>query len=143
VIIDFEGEPARSVGERRLKRSPLRDVAGMLRSFDYAAHVGLRQEVELGLVPDLGAATSRLGDWARLWSAWAGRRFLDGYLDAAHGTQVSPADPNDLRLLLDVFLLEKVCYEVRYELDHRPDWVGLPLRALHDLIATSPASDHA
>ena len=138
VIIDFEGEPLRSVGERRLKRSPLRDVAGMLRSFDYAANVGLRQGVDLGLVADLPSAVKQLGGWARLWTAWVCRRFLDGYLGAAEGQPFVPTDVDDLRLLLDVFLLEKASYEVRYELDNRPDWVAIPLAALADLVAKFP-----
>jgi maltose alpha-D-glucosyltransferase/alpha-amylase len=138
VVIDFEGEPARSVGQRRLKRSPLRDVAGMLRSFDYAANVGVRQEVELGLVADLQSAAKQLGGWARLWTAWVGRRFLDGYLGAAGGQPFVPADPDDLRLLLDLFLLEKASYEVRYELDNRPEWVNIPLTALAELVARFP-----
>jgi maltose alpha-D-glucosyltransferase / alpha-amylase len=141
VIIDFEGEPDRSVGQRRLKRSPIRDVAGMLRSFDYAAHVGLRQEVELGLVADLAAATERLGEWSRLWTAWVSRRFLDGYFATAADQPFIPADEADRRLLLDLFLLEKACYEVRYELDHRPDWVGIPLHAVARLASTFPPSE--
>jgi maltose alpha-D-glucosyltransferase/alpha-amylase len=138
VVIDFEGEPARSVGQRRLKRSPMRDVAGMLRSFDYAANVGLRQGVELGLVADLSSADSRLGEWGRLWTAWVSRRFLDGYLGAAAGHPLIPTEPADLRLLLDLFLMEKACYEVRYELDNRPDWVGIPLHALADVVSSFP-----
>jgi maltose alpha-D-glucosyltransferase/alpha-amylase len=139
VVIDFEGEPARSVGQRRLKRSPLRDVAGMLRSFDYAAHVGLRQGVEVGLVADLATANNRLGEWARLWTAWVCRRFLDGYLGAIAGHPLIPSEPADLRLLLDLFLMEKACYEVRWELDIRPDWMGIPLHALVDLVSTFPS----
>jgi maltose alpha-D-glucosyltransferase/alpha-amylase len=141
VIIDFEGEPDRSVGQRRLKRSPMRDLAGMLRSVDYAAEVGLRQEVDLGLVADLATATQRLGEWGRLWTAWVSRRFLDGYADTAVGQPFLPDDPADRRLLVELFLLEKACYEVRYELDHRPDWVAIPLHALADLVSTFPAPE--
>jgi maltose alpha-D-glucosyltransferase / alpha-amylase len=143
VVIDFEGEPDRSVGQRRLKRPPVRDVAGMLRSFDYAAQVGLRQLVELGLVPDFATAAERLGDWGRLWTAWVGRRFLDGYLATAAGEPFIPDEEDDRRLLLDLFLLEKACYEVRYELDHRPDWVAIPLHSLADLVASFPDPESA
>jgi maltose alpha-D-glucosyltransferase / alpha-amylase len=141
VIIDFEGEPDRSVGQRRLKRSPMRDVAGMVRSFDYAAQFGLRQEVELGLVPDFATATERLGPWGRLWTAWVSRRFLDGYVATAGDRPFVPDNKADRRLLLDLFLLEKVCYEVRYELDHRPDWVAIPLRSLADLVSHFPDAE--
>ncbi len=137
-VIDFEGEPARSVGQRRIKRSPLRDVAGMLRSFHYAANVALRQQVDRGLLPDLPTATSRLGQWTRLWTTYVGGCYLAGYLDAADGQVFLPSESADMRLLLDLFLLEKACYEVRYELDHRPDWVGIPLQALADLVTSFP-----
>ena len=143
VIIDFEGEPARSIGQRRLKRPPLRDVAGMLRSFDYAAHVGLRREVERGLLADVPSALDRLGAWAGLWTAWVRRQFLHGYLGAADGQPFVPGESTDLRLLLDTFLLEKTSYEVRYELDNRPDWVGIPLGALAELVAGLPTEAHS
>ncbi len=138
VVIDFEGEPARSVGQRRIKRSPLRDVAGMLRSFDYAVHVGLRRQVDMGLVPDVAAANERLGDWARMWRSRVGNRYVAGYLSASERHAFVPKSRDDLRLLLELFLLEKACYEVRYELDHRPDWVGIPVRALAELAPVSP-----
>ncbi len=143
VIIDFEGEPDRSLGQRRLKRSPIRDVAGMLRSFGYAAEIGLRQEVVLGLCSDLANATERLGDWGRLWTAWVSRRFLDGYLATAAGEPFVPDDVEDRRLLLDLFLLEKAFYEVRFELDYRPDWVGIPLLSLADLVSNFPDPESA
>ncbi|MBI1378260.1 MAG: maltose alpha-D-glucosyltransferase [Frankiales bacterium] len=140
VIIDFEGEPSRSVGERRIKRSPLRDVAGMLRSFDYAANVGMRDQVERLGFASPAAAEARLGPWARAWSAWMSASFLSSYLDAVAGQPFVPEDTAELRLLLDAFMLEKTCYEVRYELGNRPDWVGIPLRALHELVEAFPAT---
>lgn len=136
VIIDFEGEPSRSVGQRRLKQSPLRDVAGMLRSFEYATHVGMNELVARGHVENVETARIRLGPWATLWRDWVTGRYMTGYLTAAVDHTFVPGDPSDLRLLLDAFLLEKACYEVRYELDHRPDWVGIPLEALRELAET-------
>ena len=110
----------------------------MLRSFDYATNVALRQQVDRGLLPDLPTATSRLGQWTRLWTTYVGGCYLAGYLDAADGQVFLPSESADMRLLLDLFLLEKACYEVRYELDHRPDWVGIPLQALADLVTSFP-----
>ncbi len=123
VIIDFEGEPARPLAERRGKQSPLRDVAGMLRSFDYAAHAAVaRLTIER---PGDRAAIEPL---AREWARAAGGRFLAAWREAA------PATPwEGAAALLELFTLEKVLYEVRYELDHRPDWVAVPLRGLLDL----------
>jgi predicted trehalose synthase len=104
-VIDFEGEPARSLAERRAPGSPLRDVAGMLRSFDYAARTAL------------------LGEAGDAWVAEARRRFLSGYANAAPGGAPDPE-------LLAAFELEKALYEVRYEAGNRPDWLWLPLAAL-------------
>jgi trehalose synthase-fused probable maltokinase len=107
VIIDFEGEPSRTLAERRAKRSSLRDVAGMLRSFHYAAH----------------AAAKTGGDAAEAWAAASQSAFLDAWKDAA------PSLTNGLPLL-PLFSTEKALYELAYELNNRPDWVGIPLRAL-------------
>lgn len=132
-IIDFEGEPARTLDERRAKRSPMVDVAGMLRSFHYAAVSALRK------------AESRGGNyrgWATLWQRVVSASFLRGWLEAVAGTIVVPADPKVTLGLVDLFLLEKVAYEVVYEMNNRPDWVEIPLQGLLDLvveIAPAPA----
>ena len=131
-FIDFEGEPARTLGERRLKRSPLIDVAGMLRSFHYAAYATLRAEQQVGLVRPEDAAN--LDRWARFWTLWASTFFLKGYLESAGGTKILPPDHADLQVLLDAFLLEKAVYEVGYELNNRPDWLSIPLRGVLQLI---------
>ena len=131
LIIDFEGEPAAPVSERRIKRSPLRDVAGMLRSFHYAAHVGVRSQRGRGLDLDV-EHHEVLDDWADSWGAWSGAAFLRGYLAEAP-TEVLPSDDDDLARLLDAFVLEKALYELGYELDNRPDWLGIPLGAILDL----------
>jgi maltose alpha-D-glucosyltransferase/alpha-amylase len=124
-IIDFEGEPARPIAERRMLQSPLRDVAGMLRSFGYAAQAGLR--VFLRTHPE---AAPHAGRWAHAWEAWIGEIFLKGYLDRLDGTGLLPADPAAVRRLLEAYVADKTVYELGYELGHRPDWVDIPATAL-------------
>lgn len=118
LIIDFEGEPARSLEERRRKHSPLRDVAGMLRSFHYAACVGL------------GPGHAEL---ARHWCDWMCVAFLREYREFG-GCIGLPRNDRDFRLLLDVYLMEKALYELRYELNNRPDWVQVPLAGILNLM---------
>jgi maltokinase len=118
VILDFEGEPARTLVERRRKRSPLRDVAGMLRSFAYAATAAeLTRDAD---IPD---------DWERR----ARERFLESYLETVDATLLPPGEAAVDRLLA-VFELEKAVYELRYELDNRPDWVGIPVAGIERLM---------
>jgi maltokinase len=118
VILDFEGEPARSLAERRRKRSPLRDVAGMLRSFAYAANaVSLLRGVD----PPDG------------WEDRARSEFLSGYFDTVDPTLL-PAGQVAIDRLLAVFELEKAVYELRYELDNRPDWVSIPVNGIRRLL---------
>ena len=129
VIIDFEGEPSRSLTDRKLKRSPLRDVAGMIRSFHYAAQTALA-----------GSGTLRAGDlpalnvWAELWTKVISREFLDAYLETARGASFIPEDPEDLKVMLEAYLFDKGVYEVGYELNSRPSWVGVPIRGLLQLL---------
>jgi maltose alpha-D-glucosyltransferase/alpha-amylase len=132
VIIDFEGEPARPLGERRLKRSPLRDVAGMLRSFHYAVHGSV-------LRSELGATIRRedepaLEPWIRAWYGWVSSAYLAGYREATANAPFLPADEADWAVLLDAFLFHKAFYEVSYELSNRPDWVSIPLRGILELL---------
>jgi maltose alpha-D-glucosyltransferase / alpha-amylase len=128
-IIDFEGEPARPLAERRRKHSPLRDVAGMLRSFDYAIRSALM---------DLGAGRAdqleRLEPWVRLWEERTRRAFLDGYQEGVGDAASYPEDVEHARALIELFTLEKALYEIRYELDNRPDWVGIPIKSVLDLL---------
>ncbi|MBS1122298.1 MAG: alpha-amylase, partial [Deltaproteobacteria bacterium] len=128
VIIDFEGEPGRPLSQRRFKRNPLRDVAGMLRSLQYASVAALRDGRHRP--EDVG----RLEVWARAWSEWAAASFLGGYLDRARTTRLVPASDGDLTLLLEFFMLEKCIYEIGYELNNRPDWLEIPLRGLLGLL---------
>jgi maltose alpha-D-glucosyltransferase/alpha-amylase len=127
VIIDFEGEPALPLGERRIKRSPLRDVAGMIRSFHYAVHTALGRAIE-----EMGgpAESSLLSLWADFWYLWLAAAFLRSYLNSARGASFLPSAREDLSTLLDVFLLEKAVYELRYEANNRPDWIHIPARGI-------------
>ncbi len=131
VIIDFEGEPTRPLSQRRFKRCPLRDVAGMLRSFQYAAEAALRS----GRLRHEDVVT--LGPWAALWVDWVSSAFLDGYLEKMKGTSLFPADLQSTKTLIEFYLLEKVIYEIGYELDHRPDWLEIPLRACLSLVGVA------
>jgi maltose alpha-D-glucosyltransferase / alpha-amylase len=133
VIIDFEGEPARPMEDRRKKQSPLQDVAGMLRSFHYAAHAGLRSLKSE--CPDRPAADGNLlVAWAECWSSCVGRQFLRQYLETSNGACYLPDDPRELHDLLRLHLLEKAIYELAYELNNRPDWVEIPLIGITKLL---------
>jgi maltose alpha-D-glucosyltransferase/alpha-amylase len=128
VILDFEGEPARPLAYRRAKQCPLKDVAGMLRSFSYAAYSSLINYTARH--PD---DVARLEPWARLWECSAGAAFLRAYRGTAQGAGFLPAESPDFRKLLDVFLLDKALYEVLYELNARPAWVRIPLMGITSL----------
>jgi maltose alpha-D-glucosyltransferase/alpha-amylase len=127
-IIDFEGEPARALSERRLKRSPLRDAAGMLRSYQYAAYSALLQQPSIR--PEDFAF---LSPWADLWAGYLGGVFLDNYLKTAAEAPYIPAEKAELDLMLDTFLLDKAVYELGYELNNRPRWVIIPLKGIRGL----------
>ncbi len=132
VIIDFEGEPGRPLRERRIKRSPLVDVAGMLRSFSYAASGSLIQRDREGSFRE--GDTADLDSWAGAWTAWASGAFLAGYRAVVGRADILPADDAGWAVLLDAFLLEKAFYELEYELNNRPAWVGIPLRGIVGLL---------
>ena len=135
IIIDFEGEPSRSPTERRIKRSGLVDVAGMLRSFQYAARAGLLAFAERGMVPSDQWAMYERREQA--WQMWVTTRFLAGYLGIADGTTLVPADEADVRMLLTAYALDKALYEVRYDLGHRPAWAPIPLRGIVQLLESA------
>ncbi|GAT33900.1 maltose alpha-D-glucosyltransferase [Terrimicrobium sacchariphilum] len=121
VILDFEGEPRRSLGERRLKKCSLVDVAGMMRSFDYAVQVSLnRQKPE---------DRPRLKPWAERWLGVVSKAFLDGYRSEAGDASFLPASEQDFQFLLLLFLLDKSVYEIGYELNYRPDFLSVPMGA--------------
>ena len=136
VIIDFEGEPARPLSERRLRRSPLRDVAGMLRSYHYAAVSGLARARDRGVVsePELEA----LERWTSFWHRWVSVAFLRGYFQAAGPARFLPREHEERQLLLDIFLLEKAVYELGYELANRPAWAGIPIEVILALLEADP-----
>jgi len=134
VIIDFEGETARPLSERRLKRSPLRDVAGMIRSFHYAAHSALLRQVSLAPRPEDELAL--LQNWAQYWYIWVSATFLTAYLNSIRVLNLLPEDSEQLRILLDAFLLEKAVYEIGYELNNRPSWLKVPLQGVLQLMET-------
>ena len=140
VFIDFEGEPARSLGERRIKRSPLRDVAGMVRSFYYAAQFSMRQ-LDMAVV---NAGTDDVRLWARAWYLWTSAAYLRAYFEEIAPAQIIAGDQDENRCLLDTFMIDKALYELGYELDNRPTWVDIPLESILDLLkaARRPASRH-
>ncbi len=131
VIIDFEGEPGRSFAQRRAKGSPLRDVAGMLRSFSYARWSALRR------IDSAAQHDVRLAAAAHQWEQATRQAFLHAYAttQAVGATHDSANDD-----LLALFEIEKALYELRYELNNRADWVAVPLHGLLDLLQTGPAS---
>jgi len=129
VILDFEGEPARPLAERRQKQLPLKDVAGMLRSFHYAAFSGLsrytarRPEGERQMEP-----------WAKLWVKAISQEFLRTYRDTVADASIVPHREIDFQLVLDAYVLDKALYELGYELNNRPDWVRIPLTGIVSLL---------
>jgi maltose alpha-D-glucosyltransferase/alpha-amylase len=129
VIIDFEGEPARELTERRLKRSPLRDVAGMVRSFHYAAYMALLKEASLRS-EDIPV----LEPWTDLWYRYVSGVFIRSYFETVGNAPIIPEEKKELEIMLNAFLLEKAIYELGYELNNRPEWVIIPFRGLKDLL---------
>ena len=147
VFIDFEGEPGRSIGERSIKRSPLADVAGMVRSFDYAGRVALATSAERAA--PASPTSTQLERWRQArrrrgcrssTGRRTGRRCASGTTAAGSGAQLIPPDDADARLLLDAHVVLKALYEVRYELANRPAWVSWPLGAIARLLP--PVDDH-
>jgi maltose alpha-D-glucosyltransferase/alpha-amylase len=133
MIIDFEGEPARPLAERRMKTLAMRDVAGMIRSFQYAAYAALFGRVP-GLSVDSNSAEA-IESWADYWTAIVSAEYLTGYRSAASGAAFMPSGVEEQRMILDAFLLQKALYEVSYELNNRPTWVGIPLRGILQLLS--------
>jgi maltose alpha-D-glucosyltransferase / alpha-amylase len=128
IIIDFEGEPARSLSERRLKRSPLRDVAGMLRSCHYAAHQAIFSK---GVRPEDVPAMEK---WACFWYLWVTATFFKTYMKFAGQASFLPQAEGQLNILLRALSLEKAVYELAYELNNRPNWVPIPLQGIMELL---------
>ncbi len=129
VIIDFEGEPARPLTERRLKRSPIRDIAGMIRSFHYATYHMLLKQSSLR-----SDDIALLEPWTSVWHRAVSGIFLNSYLRAAGNASFVPQSRAELETMLRVFLLEKAVYELGYEINNRPDWVMIPLRGISGIM---------
>jgi maltose alpha-D-glucosyltransferase/alpha-amylase len=136
VIIDFEGEPARPLAERRAKFSPLKDVAGMVRSLGYAAYSAL-----IAYTTRRPEDWKSLEPWARLWERSTAAEFLRGYRSTAQGAAFLPSSEDGFRKLLSVFLLDKALYELSYELNNRPTWVGIPLLGILSISLDAGGSD--
>jgi maltose alpha-D-glucosyltransferase / alpha-amylase len=128
VILDFEGEPARPLAERRAKFSPMKDVAGMIRSLGYAAYSGL-----IAHTARRPEDWSTLEPWARLWERSMSAEFLRAYRQTAQNAAFLPSSDDGFRKLLAVFLLDKALYELSYELNNRPTWVRIPLLGILSL----------
>jgi maltose alpha-D-glucosyltransferase/alpha-amylase len=131
-LIDFEGEPARSLAERRAKGSPVRDVAGMLRSFDYAAGAALNRLAEQD--PD---GVGRVRADGEAWTKLTQETFMTSYSQAIAGCPSWPAEPSEVERLLRLFLLDKVLYEIRYEVANRPAWLRIPLAGLSAILGSA------
>jgi maltose alpha-D-glucosyltransferase / alpha-amylase len=129
VILDFEGEPARPLAVRREKHSPLRDVAGMLRSFNYAVRMALAEQET-----DTDLARSSLEAWADAWEREVRSLFLQGYREAVAGTNLIPEEEEVLTRVLSVFELEKAIYELGYEMNNRPDWIWVPVQGIRGIM---------
>lgn len=128
MILDFEGEPLHSLTERRIKRSPLRDVGGMLRSFHYASYTVFQRKIQEGFVSK--ESREEFEQWTLFWYRWIGRAFLKSYLDHIQPGGFLPRSSSAVETLLDIYLLEKAIYELSYEINNRPDWVEIPLKGI-------------
>ena len=129
VIFDFEGEPARAIAERREKQFALKDVAGMLRSFSYAAYAALLAHTARRL-----EEYDRLAPWAAFWEKWTSAAFLRAYMDTARGGSFLPREERHRDAVLEALLLDKALYELNYELNNRPAWVRIPLTGILNLV---------
>jgi len=130
-FLDFEGEPVRSLAERRRKHTPLKDVAGMLRSFNYATWAALfrREALRPG-------ALDQVAPWARDWEEHVIAGFMEGYRETIAGAPVWPAADGEAERLIDAFVLEKALYEIAYEAANRPAWIAIPLEGLSRVLGS-------
>jgi maltose alpha-D-glucosyltransferase/alpha-amylase len=142
-FLDFEGRPGQPLGDRRIKRSPLRDVVGLVRSFDYAAEATL-----LGLVSTRGKATgvirnedrAALTPWAKAWRRWVHDALFTGYFATVGDAEFIPQDLGERNMIFRVMLLEKLLYELLGELRNRPHWLAIPLDGLAEAMQSSPVT---
>jgi maltose alpha-D-glucosyltransferase/alpha-amylase len=129
LVIDFEGEPARSLEQRRDRYSPLRDVAGMMRSLDYAVRMTLAEHRSLDLVRE-----NALHLWSGAWLDAVRSAFLISYRDTLGESHLAPRDPAAFRRILSVFELEKAVYELGYEMNNRPGWIWIPIQGIRSIL---------
>jgi maltose alpha-D-glucosyltransferase / alpha-amylase len=141
IITDFEGEPERPIGERRIKVSPLRDAAGMIRSFHYASHAAMSGARRESWLPS--AQSSEAASWLAVWYLWSAASYLKAYLAHASSGEFLPARPEELEALLNGYILEKAVYELGYELNNRPGWVPIPLEGILHSLQLNVAGEHA
>jgi maltose alpha-D-glucosyltransferase/alpha-amylase len=132
LVIDFEGEPARPLEERRGKFSPLRDVAGMMRSFDYAMRMSLAEHRSLDLVRE-----NALRLWSTAWLDAVRATFLEAYRETLGESPLAPRDPVAFRRVLSVYELEKAVYELGYEMNNRPDWIWIPVQGIRSILEST------
>ena len=125
MLLDFEGEPLKPIRERRTKQSPMKDLAGMMRSFSYAVYSWL-----LSHTREDEESFHLLSPWADVWEEWISVTFLDTYLKATRGASFVPKRPEVLEALLRGFLLDKALYELQYEINNRPNWLPIPLHGI-------------
>jgi len=137
LISDFEGEPARPLNERRMKHTPILDVAGMLRSFYYVPYAALSRQQSNFLAEGVGGT---LDPWIRFWYGWVSSVFLKSYLGIVQRASFWPDSQWEFQVLLAAHILEKTVYEVSYELNHRPDWVRIPIRGLREILETTTSN---
>jgi len=130
VLLDFEGEPARPLIERRQKQSPLKDVAGMIRSFSYAAYSALDQFMSANPESKSGVDCERLTAWAVLWQNSVSGEFLRAYRETIASNPDLLPPPEQSQALLQAYLLEKALYELLYELNNRPAWLHIPIAGI-------------
>ncbi|HSP28607.1 MAG TPA: hypothetical protein VLN74_08670, partial [Ilumatobacteraceae bacterium] len=134
VFIDFEGEPGAPMAQRTIKRSPLADVAGLLRSFDYAGRMAVHTAIERGRVIGIDDVDA----WRGRWTARNSEMLLRSYFEGIEGADLTPADDADRRLLVDLYTMTKALYEIRYELANRPDWVTWPMASVLEMLRADP-----
>jgi maltose alpha-D-glucosyltransferase/alpha-amylase len=138
LFIDFEGERGRPIGERRIKRSPLRDVAGMIRSFEYISAMALFRQVELGTLQEQDLPG--LEPWGALWHRWVSAIYLRAYLQSLGESDLLPSSKEQMAILLGAHLLEKALQEAGHELRYRPHLLRIPVRALLMLLRSKGSS---
>jgi maltose alpha-D-glucosyltransferase/alpha-amylase len=131
-IVDFEGEPAIPLSQRKIKRSPFKDVSGMFRSFQYAAQTALLNQITRGIITAEKQPAAE--NWADYWSLWTSVAFLKSYLEKTRGSAFLPSDPKQLDMAIDVYNMQKVVYELGYELNNRPEWLKIPLVGINRLL---------